>query len=214
MQELVPAPVNVLFLLDESGSMLPHATDVRGGFNAYVTKLKQDGNVYALSVIKFSNTVAPLFVNLPLQDVPELDESSYQPSSGTALYDAIGETLVQARKRWGTKEHPYGIERFLVIIWTDGEENASHRFVGPEIISKIKRRQEAGNWTFVFLGADMDAWAAAEKLGVAPGNAYSYSSRHTSQTFDTLADATSGYTTGGAYSSRDFFTGDPNVQEA
>ena len=165
---------NVIFLLDESGSMASAASDVRGGFNTYVEKLSGDGNTYSLSAIKFGTTVRPLFANLPLADVPCLTTENYSPSDSTALYDAIGFALAEARKQWGTKSKPYGKDRFIVIIMTDGFENVSREFDKEQIVAKIKRREEAGNWTFVYMGADQNAWDAASTLGFAKGNVLSY----------------------------------------
>lgn len=55
-----PLKTNVIFILDESGSMCGTATDVRGGFNTYIEKIKGDGNEYSLTAIKFETKVTPL----------------------------------------------------------------------------------------------------------------------------------------------------------
>jgi len=181
---------NVIFIIDESGSMMSTASDVRGGFNGYVEKLKEDGNDYSLTAIKFGTKVRPLFENLTLDKVPLLTAENYMPLDSTALYDAIGHGMAVAKDQWGTKDKPYGEDRVLFIIMTDGYENASKEFRKEDIAAKIKRREEASNWTFTYLGADQDAWAVASNLGFAQGNVMSYASGQTNQVFSRLANAT------------------------
>src|SRR5215813_13143622 len=82
-------PVHVLFVIDSSGSMHPKATDVRGGFNSYVSTLGEDTqSAYRLTAVTFDTQVTTLFTDVPLTDVPQLDESNYLPGGNTALYDA------------------------------------------------------------------------------------------------------------------------------
>lgn len=182
------------------------ASDVRGGFNTYVEKIKDDGNAYTLTAIKFGTTVRPLFANLALSDVPKLTGENYTPCDTTALYDAIGYGLDEARKQWSAKEKPYGKDRILFIIMTDGFENASKEFNKETIVTELKKREEAGNWTIVYMGADQDAWAVAGGLGIAKGNVLSYASTGTSTVFRGLATNTS-TTSGGTMDSTTSFFG-------
>lgn len=201
----VSLKTHIIFIIDESGSMATCATDVRGGFNTYVEKLQGDGNDYSLTAIKFGTTVRPLFANLTLDQVPTLTPENYMPLDSTALYDAIGHGLDEAKKQWGTEKKPYGEERVLFIVMTDGFENASKQFNKETITARMKRREEAGNWTFVYLGADQDAWAAASGLGFAQGNVLSYASADAGPMFINLATSTTASGTSTATQSRTFF---------
>lgn len=206
-----PRIVRVYFLLDESGSMGSRASDVRGGFNSYVENLRGDGNTYSLTAVKFGSSVRPLFANLPLDQVPALTTENYLPQDSTALYDAIGYTLAEARKHFGAQEKPYGSDPVFFIIMTDGEENSSKEFSKQAIVDKIKRREKAGNWTFVYLGADQDAWAIAPDLGLAKGNVMSYASGETQAVFRSLSTATSTSATSGIPATSHFFGGNINT---
>lgn len=202
--------VRVYFLLDESGSMGSRASDVRGGFNSYVENLRGDGNTYCLTTVKFGGTVRPLFANLSLDQVPALTTENYLPQDSTALYDAVGYTLAEARKHFGTQEKPYGTDPVFFIIMTDGEENASKEFSKQAIVDKIKRREKAGNWSFIYLGADQDAWAIASDLGLAKGNVMSYQSGETEAVFRSLSTATSTSAGSEMLSTNYFFGGNSN----
>ncbi|HJM72817.1 MAG TPA: hypothetical protein QF651_04650, partial [Acidimicrobiales bacterium] len=58
----------------------------------------------------------------------------------------------------------------LVLIFTDGHENASRRYDRARIFEMIKDRQDTGNWTFVFMGANQDSYAAGGGVGFGDGN--------------------------------------------
>jgi von Willebrand factor type A domain-containing protein len=200
---------NVIFIIDESGSMMSTASDIRGGFNSYVEKLKGDGNDYSLTAIKFGTKVRPLFANLALNDVPKLTEENYMPLDSTALYDAIGHGMAVAKEQWGSDAKPYGDDPTLMIIMTDGFENASKEYNKDMIVAEMKKREDAGNWTFTYLGADQDAWGIASDLGFAQGNVLSYASGQTAQVFSRLANATSTSSSTGQSQTCGFFGGNP-----
>jgi len=91
-----------------------------------------------------------------------------------------------------------------VIVMTDGEENSSRRFTKEQITGEIQQREAAGNWTFVYLGADQDAWAAAQGLGFAAGNVAAYASTDTRDVFQKLARGTARYSASPAVQSKNF----------
>lgn len=196
---------NIIFVIDESGSMLVAENDVRGGFNSYVEKLRDDENEYTLTAVKFGNNVRPLFADLTLDEIPLLTAHNYTPGGMTALYDAIGHGLAEAKRHWATKDAPYGTDKTLMIIMTDGYENASTRWSKAAIVSEIKQHEAAGNWTFVYMGADQDAWSAAQDIGFARGNVLAFASCDTEQVFADLATTTSNEARSQRRQTRGFF---------
>ena len=52
-----------------------------------------------------------------------------------------------------------------IITITDGEENQSTEYTRQQIAALVKDREAAG-WSFVFLGAGIDAYAEAGGIGV------------------------------------------------
>jgi uncharacterized protein YegL len=202
---LSATPVHVLFVIDSSGSMDPKASDVRGGFNSYVSTLREDTQgAYLLTAVTFDTQVKTLFTDMPLAEVPQLDSSNYRPGGNTALYDALGVSLDELTSAIRREDHPYGIDRALVIVMTDGQENSSRRFTKQQVSDGIKGREAAGNWTFVYLGADQDAWAASEGLGFAQGNVQAYAAPATPAMFRSLSRSTIRFSASGAPQSRAF----------
>lgn len=200
-------PVHVLLIIDASGSMHPRARDVRGGFNSYIEALREDkASTYRVSAATFNTIVTPLFTDLDLDDVPELDCTTYRPNGGTALFDAVGVSVNLLTKKVGSKETPYGTDRVICVIMTDGEENSSTTFTKSVIQGKIARRTKAGNWTFVYLGADQDAWKYAQDLGIGYGNTVAYTGDQTRSTYNSLATGTVAVSHSGQTSSQSFAT--------
>lgn len=182
--------VNVIFCIDESGSMGIKRQDVIVGFNTYVKELLKDKQgQYTLSATKFNTETKVLFLKHQLNTV-KLDELTYVPGGNTALLDAVGVMLDEVVGQFGPG--PYGDEKVLFVIMTDGEENSSRRYNLVDIRGKIGRRTKNGNWTFIYLGADQGAWAdkVAFGMGIGAGNTMSYSSGATGQTMTNTAQAT------------------------
>jgi hypothetical protein len=193
--------LNILFILDESGSMADCKADALKGFNRFLTE--QQG-VYPspyLTLTTFNTEVRRRYVAEPINQQHGLATWSYQPVGGTALYDAVGETI--------SEFDPQGT-RVLCVILTDGEENSSRTWDKFKLKHKIEELQRNGNWTFVFMGADQDAWTNAQKIGIHRGNTMSYESANTYDAFAGLAVGTQNYVKSGVRSSVTFF--EPNLR--
>ena len=81
----------------------------------------------------------------------------------TPLYDAIGLLLDRAERHGGDDADQ------LVVVLTDGAENASREWTQERLFARIGELRERG-WTFVFLGANQDSYASGGGLGVRHGN--------------------------------------------
>jgi hypothetical protein len=71
-------------------------------------------------------------------------------------------------------------------------ENASQEYSRKQIYSLIKTCKQQG-WTFLYLGADHDVWAAGESLGVAQENRISFDKKDVGDTFNKLSANTARY---------------------
>lgn len=181
----------VSFILDETGSMGSVKSQTIAGFNEYVETLKAEPNATDIrfALTKFnSDKVDVVYDGVKLSKVDPLTDESYRPSAMTPLYDAIGLTIKALESKFTGKKK----QAALVVIQTDGMENYSKEFTSRNIFDMIDEKKKAG-WTFVFLGADQDAWIAGQLLGLDRGNVMSYASTQTQGTFQTMARATSYY---------------------
>jgi ADP-ribosylglycohydrolase len=152
------------FLLDRSGSMSSIADDVTGGFDQFFDEQRSLGRDLEVTLVQFDGQ-DPQEVVLDAVDlaaVPSL-RGRFQPRGNTPLYDALGHLLDRAEVAGGV-----GADQ-LVVVLTDGYENASRRWTRAEIFARITRLQEQG-WTFVFLGANQDSYATGRDVGVHAGS--------------------------------------------
>ncbi len=162
-------PMHVVFIFDRSGSMAGHEQDVIGGFNTYVEGLRQQVGEVGVSYVMFDTTVYRVWIDVDLPQVPSMTSAHYQPRGGTALYDAVGQTVA------ALKDNPD--HAFVVITHTDGEENSSHEWTADKLKALIAERTALGNWTFVFFGQAFEQWNAERTSGgmaMAAGNTMSY----------------------------------------
>jgi len=162
----------IVIVMDKSGSMASSREDVIGGFNTYISDLKKDDTIDAkLTFVMFDNGVHKLYSGKEIKQVDELCQRTYNPNGGTALNDAVMEAIedIETRtKNSKAKNKP----QVLLIVFTDGDENSSQKYNKQQVSDKRKEK-EAEGWAFIFMGADMDAWAAGRSYGMSKGNTVS-----------------------------------------
>ena len=169
-------PVHISIVLDRSGSMERIADDIVGGFNQFLQKQRDTEGEAKVTLAQFDSEdpFEVLIDGIPLREVTDLDPAAYQPRSLTPLYDAVGRMIlridgqVTSRRKLGLPD-----EDQVVLIVTDGLENASTDFNRSRVFEMVSDRREQG-WVFVFLGADQDVYAEGDKVGVATGNRVSW----------------------------------------
>lgn len=169
-------PVHVSVVLDRSGSMASIACDVVGGFNEFLRRQRETEGDARVTLVQFDSQdpFEILIDGFPLAGVTDLDRAAYQPRAGTPLYDAVGRMIVRIDEEIASrKAQGLDAEDQVVLIITDGLENASSDFTRARVFEMISERREQG-WVFVFLGADQDVYAEGGKVGVAAGNRVSW----------------------------------------
>lgn len=101
-----------------------------------------------------------------------------EPRNGTPLLDAVAITVRD------TGEHLAGLaedqrpERVYVIVATDGLENSSEEYRLDQVKLMVTEQREKYGWEFVFIGADIDAFAAGGGMGMAQGSTLHTNSAH------------------------------------
>ena len=132
---------------------------------------------------------------VPLAEVVPLSEATFVPRGGTPLFDAIGATVADATIRVeqlaAAGDEP---EDIVVVILTDGLENASVEYDRAQVFDLIKKR-EAQGWTFVYIGANQDAYAEGGGMGMAGGNTQAWLGDAASapMAFESLSRATKSF---------------------
>ena len=146
--------VNVVFILDRSGSMRSSVEDTIGGYNSYLERERKNNSL--ITTILFDDDYEVLHYRKPVKEVKDLTEIDYYVRGCTALYDAIGKTIAKL-------DHDVKNEKVLFIITTDGLENASKEYNKKKIAELIKEHK---SWEFIYLGANIDSYAEGESIGI------------------------------------------------
>ena len=162
------------FILDRSGSMAGLESDTIGGFNAFLEKQKALPGEARLTTVLFNHRDYLLHDRLDIQAVAPLTAKEYSVGGSTALLDAVGRTIskIDSALRHTAESHRAG--KVLIVITTDGLENASREYSLAQVRQMIERQKQECGWEFLFLGANIDAVAAAGDLGIAPDRAQNY----------------------------------------
>ena len=183
----------LVFILDRSGSMGGLEPDTIGGFNAMLTRQKEQKGEANVTTILFDHEVQLLHDRFPLHAVAPLTEKDYYVRGCTALLDAIGygvEKMVNIQRHLPEDERA---EKVIFVITTDGLENASKRFSYEKIRRMIEREKEQYGWEFLFLGANIDAVETARHFGIGADRAVNYNSdsEGTQLNYEVLSEAIS-----------------------
>jgi uncharacterized protein YegL len=168
-----------LLVLDRSGSMADCVAETISGFNEQIQMIRDLQTRYPeqkfyVSLTTFNHTVEHPFVECPVDMVNELTSQNYFPNGTTALLDAIGESVLSLKAKIG-KEIENDEATAVVVILTDGHENASRLFRYEAIRKLIKELESEAGWTFSFMGATADAFDTANMKEVMHGISHSMS---------------------------------------
>lgn len=175
--------MDLVFILDKSGSMYDLVDDTIGGFNSYIDKEKEKDEKILVTLVLFDTEYRMLYTRKPIGEVEKLTREQYYAGGCTALLDAIGKTIISLDNEVSAK--------VLFVITTDGLENSSKHFTKD----KVKNLIESHDWEFLFIGADIDSYHEAFTLGIDEDHAANYerSSRGLGGLFNSVGRYRSAY---------------------
>ncbi len=103
-----------------------------------------------------------------------MNDTQYYVRGCTALLDAVGGAIhhIGNVHKYAREEDRPG--KTIFVITTDGMENASHRYSYEQVQKMIKHEREKYGWEFIFIGANIDAAAEAERFGIRRERAVNY----------------------------------------
>ena len=183
----------LVFILDRSGSMSGLEADTIGGFNAMIERQRRgEGEAY-VSTVLFDTRSEVIHDRVDIRRVEPMTRQQYTPGGCTALLDAIGGAIhhIGNVHRYAREEDRP--EHTLVIITTDGMENASRRYTAEEVRRMIERQKSLYGWEFLFLGANIDAVQTAGRFGIGADRAVDYNSdaQGTALNYEVMGEAIS-----------------------
>lgn len=156
--------IYVSIALDRSGSMKKGQTITN--YNAWVAQAQTVVPEARATQARFNSCgyVQKGPSGMPISNLQVLTKANYNPSCRTPLYDAIAKTINRAAA------NPLSAGDVVIVIYSDGRENASKNWTSQELNALIAGKVAEG-WTFVWLGGSTDplflSWAA--KAAELPG---------------------------------------------
>jgi len=148
----------IVFIIDKSGSMKGSETKVVTGYNELLEEQKAESGKMLITTILFDTSAVTKHNCVEIKDAGELSLKDYVPSGSTALLDTVGDAVTAIRER---KPSTGG----LLVIITDGMENASKRYTYESVKLMLKGLKESG-WETRYIGADLADFADAERMGI------------------------------------------------
>ena len=155
-------PTEIVFILDESGSMWHLKNSTISSFNEMLESQKNLDSKFPayLTTVVFSNNMKKICDHKEIHEVENMTSENYKPNGCTALMDTLGKTINEMSEI--NKDNDKNV---IFIIITDGYENASREFKREDIKKMIEAKREMG-WNFIFFGANIDSNKEAESLGI------------------------------------------------
>jgi len=159
---------HIAVILDRTGSMEIIRDDTIGGFNSFLSEQKAAPGTATLTLVQFDSQdpYEVIHREKPLNDIPELTRETYIPRANTPLLDAMGRGINDLEKTLSEMKEKDRPSRVVMVIITDGQENASREFRKDQIEKMIKEKQDNLDWQFLFLSADLDAIGDALASGI------------------------------------------------
>ena len=157
---------HLIIVLDASGSMSSIQDDIRGSFNEFLKKQREEPGKTVFDLFQFNNTVKRIVKSADLAYFHDDLMTKYNCSGCTALNDAVCTSIDTVGHGFAEMPESERPEHVLCVIITDGMENASREYSTQDVKDRIERQKTMYNWQFEFLAADQDAFATGEDFGI------------------------------------------------
>jgi len=194
----------IICIIDRSGSMQSIQADAIGGFNTFVDdQQKLDEGECRLTFAQFDDVYEVVHDGVPIKDVPPLTNETYEPRGSTALFDAIGKTINQVGNRLAGLPEEKRPGKVLVVILTDGHENASREFNRQQISDMVTKQRDQFQWEFIFLGAGIDAFDAGQQIGIMLCSTIAHDSNGMAKGYKAVSRSVTSYRTSGTVGQSD-----------
>lgn len=185
-------------LVDKSGSMSDCIDQTINGFNEQVAKIREmelefPEQLMTIGLTTFNTHVDHLYYMKPVEHAYKMDHRNYRPDGSTAMLDAMAETMKELSQfqKQSNEQIPTTV---VMVILTDGYENASRRYTLKNVKEMVEEREASGTWTFSFLGATLDAVEVAEQMSIRRENSIAFEKRGMKEeVWDRLDSSMRGY---------------------
>jgi uncharacterized protein YegL len=189
---------HITIVLDKSGSMMSKQKEVIQGFNDFIDKQRAMPGEATLSLVVFNQECACPIPFGRIQSIYHITEATYRPEGWTALLDALGWAIDETGRVLSLMKEEDRPEKVIFCILTDGEENHSKEYKLHQVKEMVLHQQQVYKWEFIFVGAGIDAFTSADRLGIQLAHGVPATTRGVAQAMSIMSVATSDYRSGGS----------------
>ncbi len=163
---------HIAVILDRTGSMNEIRDATINGFNQFLAEQKAGPGSATLTLVQFDTDDPYEVVHRfrAIGNVPKLTRETYVPRASTPLLDAIGRGITDLEKSIAEIEEDSRPEKVMMVIITDGRENASREYTKDRVRRLIEDKKKSG-WEFLFLSSEFEAIEEAGEMGIVRANA-------------------------------------------
>jgi uncharacterized protein YegL len=167
-----PNYTHLALVVDRSGSMSGIAQDMNGGIDKLLSDQAEGPSTVKVDVCTFDSVAE--YVATDADPLALIGQEYCNPRGMTALNDAIGLTIQRLGNKFKTMKEADRPGNVIVVVITDGHENSSREYTADDVKKMVSRQTDEWGWTFMYLAANVDAFATGSNLGFAPGQTMSY----------------------------------------
>lgn len=165
--------VHYVLILDQSGSMQGLKEVTISSFNEQIDSIrglvrKEPDTEVKVTLCVFNEDIEMRMVAADIDQVVRLSGKNYRPDSCTALYDAMGITMLTMQ------ETVQPTDKVFLAIFTDGHENASQRYTLADVVHKLDSAK-ANGWNIRFYCSTYDLDHFRESLQLNQENMFGIS---------------------------------------
>jgi len=167
--------------------------EMESALNSYFSEQAIEPGTCLVDYVQFDGLYEKVFEDRPVSWAKAVIE----PRGMTALYDAIGRGSYELGKKFANMPESRRPGKVLVLVVTDGLENASREWTAGALRDLIRKQEDKYSWEYVFLGANMDAVEVAQTFGIKASNSLTYDTAYAGAAMATVSGLTSTYRAGG-----------------
>lgn len=163
---------HIVIVLDNSSSIMdyrltePMRLAVNGMLKTIRERSQAEGQQTFLSMVTFDDHVKVKFYPTDIRGVKDLEKDDYRPYGNTALFEGVGEGVALIDRKVAKGDDV----SFLVLVFTDGENNRIYEHTPQKVKKLIADKQDTDRWTFAFQMPPGRGAAFARTYGVPAEN--------------------------------------------
>ncbi|KMO70051.1 vWA domain-containing protein [Mycolicibacterium chlorophenolicum] len=181
-----PDKTLIAALLDRSGSMETSKRATEDGWRELINEQRLLPGQCQMTLAQFDTDYEVLYAPTPIDEVPDL---VVEPRGMTALLDAVGRFVTEVGARLAALPEEQRPGHVICVIMTDGMENASHEWTWQAVKDLITGQRDQWQWTFLFIGANIDAVEVGARMGFSAENSITYDDSHYESTVAVMSSA-------------------------